>query len=686
MKHFYAFFILFLTTLISLGQDPYQEGYTLLETGRFKKAAQFFKLQLASDPINKTANICYARAIGLSGETEKATIIFKQLIASYPKDFEVQINYYESLLWNKKYQLAKPLYEDLVARNPKSFTAILGYANTLSNLKEYGKALIWVNKAIALEPNNADAKISKKYIMLGFADQLGLQQNYPLALRTLKTILIDFPEDKEVLLNLANIYLITKASSNAIATFKRYATSATDSITALNGMALVHHIDEKDKAALTHAEMAMKKVKSVDNRTLIEQTYCRYIQALIWNKKFGKARKQIDSLSNVHRNSNWIYALKGTLGLYTGDTKSSVINYEAILKNDSLSFDGNLGLANALFASDRITSSYKATFKTLEIYNSQKDAFALLEKLNANHTPSIEEHFLYTFDNGGNAAYSHRTTAILPWSTRFRSTLTYQFRTTENILTQNKANSNVLLANFDYKIWPNTKVIAVLGINNARLMTTAFTQPIVNLKLKLKPLRLQNLELGYQREVQNFNADLIQRDIVLNHLGITYHLGTNIDLGWYTQLMHTQQTDGNTRNLLFTSLYYNLMRKPFLKAGVNYQYMAFKNQVPAIYFSPEKYQVVELFSEIKGVVSEKTRYHMSIATGIQQITAKPKTIVFRAEAELRHSISRRLQTSFYSRYSSVATATAVGFKFTELGFSLKWLFTEKPLFVKNINN
>ena len=57
--------------------------------------------------------------------------------------------------------------------------------------------------------------------------------------------------------------------------------------------------------------------------------------------------------------------------------------------------------------------------------------------------------------------------------------------------------------------------------------------------------------LGYQREVQNFNADLIEREIVMNHYGLNYNLSTNFNLGWYTQVMHTRQTDANTRNLDF---------------------------------------------------------------------------------------------------------------------------------------
>lgn len=208
----------------------------------------------------------------------------------------------------------------------------------------------------------------------------------------------------------------------------------------------------------------------------------------------------------------------------------------------------------------------------------------------------------------------------------------------------------------------------------------------MNAKLALKPFKLQNLELGYQREVQNFNADLIEREIVMNHYGLNYNLGTNINLGWYTQLMHTQQTDNNTRNLLFTSLYYTVLQKPALKFGLNYQYITFGEQVPTIYFSPEKYWAGEVFADIRGKISGHTNYMASAATGIQKVENDPQTAIFRAEVAVQHQFGKRLSGNIYSKYSNIASATAAGFEFTEIGFKLKWFLTKKPLFFAKLES
>lgn len=676
---FFLFFILSVTA-----QNSMQPGFTLLEKGQFEEAEVFFKTYLETEPTNKTAQLCYGRAVGLSGEPEKATGLFRTLLKQYPGDFEIKINYNESFLWAKDYITAEPLYAKLVKDYPDKFAALLGYANTLSNLKEYKKALEWVEKALVLEPNNESAKVSRKYMRLGYANAFVNQQDYDKGRSLLEAIFSDFPEDTDALQNLANLYLITKEVEKAKDIYGRYALAAKDSITALNGIALAEHIAENDKTALQVSTEAKLKVAHIENTELTEKTYDRYIQALIWNQKFVKARKLTDSLEKHYPNRNWILALKATLGLYTGSPNVSVSNYQKILENDSTSFDGNLGIANAYFASDKIIPAYEAAFKTLDIFKNQKDATSFIEKLNVMHTPTIEEHAAYTFDNGNNSAFFTNTTLNVPLSTKFRTTLSYFYRTTENTVTGNKANSHVLVAGLHYKLFPKVLLKGILGLNNSRFMEDAYTQPVLDIKLSLQPFKVQNLELGYQREVQNFNAELIEREIVLNNYGLAYNLGTNFNLGWYTQLMHTQQSDTNSRNLLFTSLYYTLLKKPALKVGVNYQYITFKDQVPTIYFSPETYKALEIFADIRGKILEKTTYMASVATGLQRVENDPNTNIFRAEANVQHQFSKRFSGNIYGKYSNIASATAAGFEFTELGIKLKWLFTKKPLFYNKL--
>ncbi len=680
MKRLISLLPIALFTALSFGQENMDAGFRLLESGEFAAAESFFESYLKSNPTNKTAQLCYGRAVGLNGRPELATRKFQNLLKQYPGDLEITLNYNESLLWDKKYDQAKPLYAKLVQTAPESFGALLGYANTLSNLKEYNEALTWVDKALAQDPGNPNAELSKKYILLGYANTLATSDQFEAAEGYLQNIFTIYPEDREALLSLANLYLQQKDFNAARDAFEKMASTPQDSITALNGIALAAHLEEKDKEALETATYSLNNARALNDSELLERAQNRYIQALIWNRKYVRAGKLIDSLAVANPQRDWILALRATLGLYTGSPKESVRDYDKLLVLDSTSFDGNLGKANALFAAGRPEEALEAARKTLIFYPNQKDALQLIEKINRNYIPQLSQQGGYSFDNGNNVAVFSNTTVSLATSTKLKTSLTYGYRTTENTLSGEVAESHNLIAGAAYTPFPKATLSAQVGANAADFMGENYVQPLFNAAFQWEPLKLQNVRLGYQREMENFNAALIAREIVKNHYQLTYNLGTNFGLGWYTQLMHTEQSDANSRDLLFTSIYYSVLRKPALKVGVNYQLMGFTEQVPELYFSPSRYQAIELFADFRGQFSPETGYVLSSAFGQQQVEDDPNSGLFRIEAGLTHQFSKRFGANLYGKYSNVASATAAGFEATEIGVRVNWLMGNQPIF------
>ena len=106
MKKLNLLFLLFFGIQLLSAQDM-QEGFGYLEQGNFAKAETFFEAILKEYPDNKTANLCYGRAVGLNGEPQKATSIFTELLEEYPGDIEIELNYAESLLWGSHFNKAK---------------------------------------------------------------------------------------------------------------------------------------------------------------------------------------------------------------------------------------------------------------------------------------------------------------------------------------------------------------------------------------------------------------------------------------------------------------------------------------------------------------------------------------------------------------------------------------------------
>ena len=678
--------ITFFISFYGISQDM-KKGFTYLETGKYVQAETFFETVLQTYPNNKTARLCYGRAVGLTGDSVKAISLFTALLDDFPTDFEVKLNFAEALLWNKNYGSAKEYYQNLLKENDGSFPALLGYANTLSNLKEFDTAIMYVNKALVMLPKNPNALISKKYMRLGLANEKMNLQNYLEAEAILKENFEDFKEDKETLLNLANLYLISNQIERAKETYVVIGEAPENQLISLNGIALAEHLKSNDKAALVVSKKAFDSIAELTEPSLKNQTTERYIQALIWNKKYSLAAKEIDDLMlNNNDPENWVLALRATLNIYKSDFKKSISDYNLILKNDSTSFDGNLGKANTLKAIGYYDAAYKSAETTLNFYKNQKDATNFIKSLDRYFTPFIETKASYSFDNGNNEAYSYTANSEFPFTTKFKLLATYNYRTTANSSTNMNAESNNLLAGISYQILNNLIFKGSLGITSSNTETVNYNQLLADFSLKIKPFKLQNLELGYKRELQNFNAELLDREIVQNNFLVNYSLNTNFRLGWFTQYYYTFQNDDNARNLLFTSLYYRILDMPSLKVGFNYQNISFKKTVPTIYFSPRKFNAVEVFVNlIKDENNTKNNewfYKLTAATGYQFIEDDQKQSTYRIQGSLGYKFSETSALNIYGLQSNIASASAAGFKFTEIGLRFKWYLFKKPLFKK----
>ena len=581
-----------------------------------------------------------------------------------------------------KKQLLKGEAEELESKVEKKDSSNGGL------LEKYNKALVYVDKALEVSPNNPNALVSKKYMRLGLANEYLNKQEYSKAEAILKENFRDFKDDKETLLNLANLYLISNQYSKAEETYIKLGSNNENKNISLNGLALVQHLKSKNKLALNTSKTSVNSLPSKASKDITNQTIERYIQALIWNKKFKEADKEINNLFKSNNEpENWMLSLRATLNIYKSNFDKSIEDYNLILKKDSASFDGNLGKANALKALGYYNKAYLGAENTLSFYDNQKDATQFINKLDESFTPFVEAKTSYSFDNGNNDAYMYQLNGEYSFSTKFKVLASYNHRFTKNPVTNLEATSNNVLVGFSYQLFNNVVFKSNLGVTSSNANSNDFTQLLADVAFEIKPFKLQNLEIGYKREIQNFNAELIDREIVQNNFILNYNLSTNFNLGWFTQYYYTSQNDSNTRNLLFTSLYYNILEKPSLKAGVNYQYITFKNQVPTIYFSPSKFNAYEIFINLikdENIAKNKTWfYDLTAATGLQFIEDDAKQSTYRIQGKLGYKFSERSLLNIYALQSNIASATAAGFTFTEIGLRFKWLFLKKPVFRKN---
>lgn len=680
--------IVFCSSKFSLGQDM-TVGFNYLEQGKFAQAEVFFENVLKAYPENKTAKLCFARATGLSGKPSKALALLDDLGEKYPEDFEIRLNYAEALLWNKAFAKAESYYIELLDIDNENFPAVLGYANTLSSLKKYKKALEFVDKALEIDPANYNAMVSKKYIQLGLANQYLKEKQYQESVRVLENNLTLFPMDNETLLSLANTHIISGTHLSAKDVYLQLNRTDEERIQSKIGLSLIEHLLEHDKNALGESRQALNILKRVSNPKLQVQGEERYAQALIWNQLYRDAENYLDSLTILYPKQNWVYGLHAMLETYKRDFNKSVDFYTLMLDQDSSSFDGNLGLANAYKAIRRYDDAFKMAQKTLIYHENQKDALNFIEGLEEMFYPNLATVLSYSFDNGDNESYAISNKVTYPYTSKLEFNGLYRYRETSNDVTNFEANTHLMGVGVGYQLKHFIKLNAEVGFNVASIDTQQYNQFLTRIAFDIVPAKLQSLTLGYAKELEDFNAELIGRRITKDIVFLNHNLNTNFKLGWFNQYYYTSQNDGNTRHLYFTSLYYNLFKKPTTKVGFNYQYITFEKQLPTIYFSPEEFKMVEVFGEVlkdyRTIEGKGCFYGLNAAVGYQYIEDESRQETYRVRFDLGYQMSKMFLGSLYFQKSNIASGNSGGFSYTELGLKLRWVLSKRSVF-KHIKN
>ncbi|MBE7170609.1 MAG: tetratricopeptide repeat protein [Williamsia sp.] len=659
-------------------QEQLKPGFAMLENGKFGEAAAFFKSYLdAGDSQNRTALLCYGRAAGLSGHIPEAKDIFNKLLTRYPGDFEISLNAVEALMWGKEYKPAKEWYEKLLKEKPKDFAANLGYANALSSLHDFEKAIQFIDKALEIQPGNANAMVSKKFARLGLSSEYSKNQQYMKAGVLLEDILKDFPNDKDALFAKAQLKIMLEQFDEAKKINNLLLELTKGQTEVYLNLSYIAFLKKDKKGALRYADQAIESTKTQPEKKL--KAWLGRVTALGWNERFKLAFATLDSLEKQFPGSVDITLKRAGLMTWNKEYGLSVKLFKQALAKQPSSFDGNLGCADALFAQESDVESKKYVLKTLDYYPNQKDAKDFMYKLALRHSPTIVSHDFYSSDKGGNSSKNFQVAASFDILSNLRATAEYRTRMAENSAEKSSARSEIYAAGLRWRFKPfwlitGTVADAVLrgGVkNNTHLLT--------DLASEFRLTKNQSLELRYQTNVENFTAGLINNNLKLNNYIATYNLNTDIKLGLYSQFFHTNYSDGNSKNLLFASLYYNLMAAPVVKFGINFSTISFKKQVPEIYFSPKKFGSRELFGLLENlqVPRQKWLYQVLAAGGMQTIESNKSQSTYRYTIAAGYRPVTNFEFLIYTLHSNSATSSVVGYVYTETGLKFKWILAKK---------
>ncbi|WP_153796738.1 tetratricopeptide repeat protein [Foetidibacter luteolus] len=678
MKHLVLFLFCITTVLYSRAQDELKPGFKMLENGKFDDAALFFRKYLdTQDSANRTALLCYGRAIGLSGQVPQAKKVFENLLEKYPGDFEISLNAAEALMWGKEYALAKTWYERLLLEKPTDFAANLGYANALCSLHDYAKGLEYIDKALNIQPGNTNALISGKYARLGLADSYAKNQQYMKAAILLEDVLHTFNNDREALFAKAQLKIMLEQFEEAQKINNDLLEITKGQTEVYLNLSYISFLRKNKKLALVYADKAIASTVTQPEKYL--KARLGRITALGWNEKFKQAFAELDSLQRQFPESNDVLLKRAGLLTWNKEYGRSAGLFKQALAEQPSSFDGNLGCADALFAQELDDESKKYVLKTLDYYPNQKDAKDFLSRLSLRHAPAFSTHDFYSSDKGGNSSRNYQVAGSTDLITNVRLTAEYKRREAKSAADKSYAHSESFGLSLRWRFKPYWLISGTLSNAVLKGLTDNHNHLLADVASEFKLTKNQSLELRYQTNVENFTAGLIDNNLKLKHMIATYNLNTDIKLGLYSQYYHTVYSDGNSRNLLFASLYYNVMAAPVVKFGFNYSSMGFKKQVPQVYFSPSKFSGYELFGLVENlqVPRQKILYQLLGAAGTQRIEQEGGQSTYRFTIAAGYRPATNVEALAYTLYSNSATSSVVGYTYQETGIKVKWILAKK---------
>lgn len=652
-------------------------GFKMLEEGHFSEAAVFFEGILEKEPNNQTAMLCYARGIGLSGQTEEAKKVFKKLQELKPGDFEVDLNMAEAFMWSKDYDIALDLYTKLYERDPKSFPAVLGLANAFSENKQYDNALKYIEEALLIDPSNSNAKVSRKFMRLGKGAVFMNSGNYEEAIKLHNLILEEDKLDTDGLINRANAFIASKQYGRAKSDYALLLRNRKKQADSYLGLSRIANLEKDKEKSL---KMAQRAVAIADSSESLNASI-GVVNAYGSLKDFKSAFSKIDSMWKLYPQDPRLISAYGRMNIWSKGFSKATEYYDQLLKLKPESFDGNLGYADAHHAMSLDKTAFEYVRKTLTYYPGQIDALNFLERLHLSHDPSISTHVFSSLDNGGNVSTNYNFVGTFDPHPNWRTYLSYYSRKAENNIGNGEQSEVEKVDNYGAGVSYQVNGWLGLGAKYHFLFSENYQRQLGEINASLRLGRFQKLDVLYKEEIQNFNAELIQRNLKLSNFQLNYNVSLPSRIGLYSQLIHTRISDGNTRNLAFVSLYYDILTTPSLKGGLNYNVFGFEQQVPEVYFSPDIFKGYEVFvaSENVNLPNAKWIYQATFAAGVQQISDEGAQGIYRFDIKAGRKFGSRFYLMAYFLRSNSAASSVQGFTYNEWGIRSRWALPVRNL-------
>lgn len=673
-----------MTASVSYSQDM-QQGYHLLETGQFASAEVFFQEILAEYPADRTARLCYARAVGLHNDPARAISLFISLSNDYPEDKEVFINLAESYLWNRDYPLGQKAYETLYHIYPEDLAILVGLANSHALQKQYSISYNYLEQALSIDSIDISASTSMQYTRLGLAQEASHLYDYDQADSILAENL-KLPVDLiPTYLSQANLALSQNAIKSAEVLFSKVVDQDSTNISGINGLSLTHYLLDHNQKSQTYSIQAIELVEELVNtdQSLQQATISQLLQRLIWNHDYSTAKSKSQSYLDSGAIDRLTYvALQSRIAMQQKRYKVAKNQYHELIKLDTRSTEGWIGIVQSMVALDSIPEAYKTVQHAQNVIGKHPTLTQLSQGINNRLRPALNSQIYYNRDSAKDQAINIRLSPVIPLGLRIALLASYQYRSTSNLDSNNHNGTQIFRSGLRYALRPNTTLSGQIGIVQG-LETIGDVGSILSSDFSVQSkLRLQDIQLGYRSGLQDYNTNLINNRISFQTGYLKYSFTTLKGFGMYSELQQNIFSDENRSTFGLLSFYQQVKRRPFAKLGFNFQYLSFNESKPTTYFSPEQFYTGEVFVDIVRsedmFLGKGLTYLITVASGLQFIDEGISN-TYRMNFSLGYRWESGISLSCYGLRSNVATSSFGGFTYNEGGIKTTLYLTKNPL-------
>lgn len=674
--HFFTTLFTWLIPVMVLAQSALEPGFEMLEQGNFAKAEAFFESVLEKEPGQVTARICYGRAVGLNGSPQKALDVFSNLQREFPDNMEIALNKAEAFMWSQDYAKARKMFDQLLLRDSLNFSATLGAANARSASKEYSAALPLINRALKKEPDNNNAQISKKFILLGLANLKKKEWLYSAAHEYLDTVEFMFPGDKHARLLRSDVFLSEQKYREAHKLFLQLLQDSVEVTRAYSGLSYTSLLLQKKKSALKFARLALESLEKPSPDTILQLNISmQYVNALGVNRRFDKAFDFLKELEAQFGTSLTIQNARARMHAWNNEFEKAEELYEELLEEYSPSFDLLMGMVDTKRAGQKLDEAIRYLNQARKISPDQPDAFRLWQQLMLDDRAFFELGGSQLTDIGGNIGQNLYARIDLGRMGKFRPFIEGKNWQASNEESTDPAIQNTLIAGTSIQLNSKMKVnikggaVVFEGLDSVNQLS-----PVFALNYNFLLGKYHNFDLGFSQELHHYTADLVRNGIMRNQVTVSYNFAAPTRFGLYASYGKTFQSDGNSQQSMFASIYYRLLDSPILKTGINYNLMGFDKQKPELYFSPRSSQATEVFLQFSSDQSPRKKfiYQAFVSVGMQRVFTNTPQRTNRIDLSIGYRIKPNLEISVSFQAGNTVQSSISGYAYKNVGMKLHY--------------